>query len=169
MYVAKVAERAITGYLSPDQRSLPMNRHAAQIGTLLMDDSAIMVKTLRRLLTMKPDFDLAGMGVNGREAVDLAARLRPDLAAIDLQMSERDGSGATRLSRSRLWLDTDARRDGPTEGHDLGFLLFAAFFDWLSWGFEGTPSIRVAARVLMRIYNYNFHPAVVSFVHFWRI
>ena len=144
-------------------------RHAARICTLLMDDSAIMVKTLRQLLTMKPAIDLAGMGVNGREAVDLAAGLRPDLAAIDLQMSEMDGLGATRLIRSRLWLDPDARRDGPTEGHDLGFLLFAAFFDWRSWGFEGTPSIGVAMRELMRIYNYNFHPAVVSLVHFWRI
>jgi DNA-binding NarL/FixJ family response regulator len=81
-----------------DQRSPPRDqRHAGRIRTLLVDDSAIMVKTLRRLLTMKPDFDLVGIGGNGREAVDLAARLRPDLVLIDLRMPEMDGLEATRL------------------------------------------------------------------------
>lgn len=47
-------------------------------------------------------FELVGRARNGREAVDLAEELRPDLVVMDVEMPVMDGVEATRLLRERL-------------------------------------------------------------------
>lgn len=66
------------------------------IRVVVADDHAIVRQGLERLFATAGDIELVGMAANGREAVDLAGRLRPDLVLMDLSMAEMDGVEATR-------------------------------------------------------------------------
>ncbi len=66
------------------------------IRILLADDHKIMREGLKALLDDVPDIEVVGMATNGREAVQLAAELRPDVVVMDLNMPEMDGIEATR-------------------------------------------------------------------------
>jgi DNA-binding NarL/FixJ family response regulator len=57
---------------------------------------------VRALLAGEPDIEIIGEAENGREAVQLARRFRPDVVLIDLMMPEVDGIAATRMIRAEL-------------------------------------------------------------------
>ena len=63
---------------------------------LLVDDHKIMREGIRSLLSEEPDMEVVGEADNGREAVQLAKRLRPDLVVMDVSMPELNGIEATR-------------------------------------------------------------------------
>ncbi len=63
---------------------------------LIADDHALFRDSLKSLLEAK-DFEVVGEAKNGREAVELAKRLKPDIVLMDLSMPEVDGLTATRL------------------------------------------------------------------------
>ena len=58
---------------------------------LVVDDSAIFRAALRKFLTVDGDFDVCGEAENGREAVEKAQQLRPDLIVTDLSMPVMNG------------------------------------------------------------------------------
>lgn len=60
---------------------------------LIVDDEAPGRAKLRRLLGAEPDVIVAGEAANGREAIDLIARLQPDVVFLDVQMPLVDGFG----------------------------------------------------------------------------
>jgi DNA-binding NarL/FixJ family response regulator len=66
------------------------------IRILLADDHKIMREGLKALLDDAPDIEIVGLAANGREAVQQAAELRPDVVVMDLNMPEMDGIEATR-------------------------------------------------------------------------
>lgn len=66
------------------------------IRILLADDHKIMREGLKALLDDAPDIEIVGLAANGREAVQRAAELRPDVVVMDLNMPEMDGIEATR-------------------------------------------------------------------------
>ncbi|MBG6105190.1 response regulator [Micromonospora vinacea] len=66
------------------------------IRLLLVDDQALVRAGFRALLDAEDDLEVVAEGTNGREAVDLAGRHRPDVALIDIQMPVLDGIQATR-------------------------------------------------------------------------
>ncbi len=66
------------------------------LSVLIVDDHPIFRKGLRALLASHPELRLAGEATSGREAVQLAAELRPDLILMDLQMPGGDGISAIR-------------------------------------------------------------------------
>ena len=72
---------------------LPMNK---KIGVLLVDDHAVVRQGLRMFIEMQPDMQVLGEGSNGLEAVELSARLNPDVILLDLLMPGMDGVEATR-------------------------------------------------------------------------
>ncbi len=63
---------------------------------LIADDHALFRDGLRSLLESR-GVDVVGEAHNGREAVDQAKRLNPDIVLMDLHMPELDGLAATRL------------------------------------------------------------------------
>ena len=66
------------------------------IRVLLVDDHEMLRTTVRALLTLESDIEVAGLAAGGREAVRLARELRPDVIVMDLGMPELDGVAATR-------------------------------------------------------------------------
>jgi NarL family two-component system response regulator LiaR len=68
----------------------------ANITVLIVDDHAIVRQGLRTLLELQDDILVAGEAANGKIAVEMAARLRPDVILMDLVMPELDGIQATR-------------------------------------------------------------------------
>jgi two-component system, chemotaxis family, protein-glutamate methylesterase/glutaminase len=66
------------------------------IRVLLVDDSITQREILRRLLNDDGKFVVVAEARNGREAVDLAAELTPDIVLMDIHMPELNGVEATR-------------------------------------------------------------------------
>ena len=69
----------------------------AMLRTLIADDERPARRFLANLLAGCADVELVGEASNGREAVELIERLKPDLALLDLQMPELGGLDAARL------------------------------------------------------------------------
>ncbi|MDE3196001.1 MAG: response regulator transcription factor [Acidobacteriota bacterium] len=65
------------------------------IRILLADDHTVMRSGLRLLLERQPDFQVVGEAADGREAVDLAEKLSPDVVVIDVAMPRLNGLDAT--------------------------------------------------------------------------
>ncbi len=66
------------------------------IRLLLVDDQALFREGLHTLLSVWPDLEVVGESGNGQEALDAAARLKPDVVLMDLRMPVLDGVAATR-------------------------------------------------------------------------
>lgn len=67
------------------------------IRVLIVDDQDLLRAAFAALLRATDGIDVVGEAANGREAVDLAARLRPDVVLMDLRLPEVDGVRATEL------------------------------------------------------------------------
>lgn len=65
------------------------------IRVILVDDHAVVRAGLKAVLGGARDIEVVGEASNGREAVALADRLKPDVAVMDLSMPEMDGREAT--------------------------------------------------------------------------
>jgi DNA-binding NarL/FixJ family response regulator len=65
------------------------------IRVILVDDHAVVRAGLKAVLGGARDIEVVGEASNGREAVALAERLKPDVAIMDLSMPEMDGREAT--------------------------------------------------------------------------
>jgi DNA-binding NarL/FixJ family response regulator len=69
---------------------------------LLVDDHAIVRRSLRTLLQLEPDIEIAGEASNGREAIDLTRQLQPDVVLMDITMPTMNGIEATRAIHSEF-------------------------------------------------------------------
>ena len=63
---------------------------------LLADDHKVLRSGLRRILEEQPDLEVVGEAGDGREAVDLASSLQPDIVVMDIAMPQMNGMEATR-------------------------------------------------------------------------
>jgi DNA-binding NarL/FixJ family response regulator len=66
------------------------------IGVLLVDDQALVRSGFRMVLEAEDDLEVVGEAATGRQAIDSAHRLKPDVVLMDVRMPELDGIGATR-------------------------------------------------------------------------
>jgi hypothetical protein len=64
---------------------------------LIADDSLFIREALCNLFKREEDFDVCGEAENGKEAVEKARELRPDLILLDLSMQVMNGLDATRV------------------------------------------------------------------------
>lgn len=66
------------------------------IRVLIADDQALARDGIAAVLQTQPDIEVVGQAGNGRDAVETARRLRPDVALLDIRMPLIDGIQATR-------------------------------------------------------------------------
>jgi DNA-binding NarL/FixJ family response regulator len=83
---------------------------------LLVDDNATIRKAVRPLFDSHPKFVVCGEAEHGREAIEKAPSLRPDLIVIDLSMPVMNGLEAAPLLIKILpnvWLILFTSHDWP--------------------------------------------------------
>lgn len=78
-----------------------MNNETTTVRVLLVDDHAIVREGLRALLDDVQGMRIVGEATNGDEAVEMAARLQPDLVLMDLKMPGLPAPDAIRTIRAR--------------------------------------------------------------------
>jgi DNA-binding NarL/FixJ family response regulator len=66
---------------------------------LIADDHAVVRVGLRALIQVQPGWQVVGEATTGREAVELARRLKPDVAVLDFTLPELNGLEAARQIR----------------------------------------------------------------------
>ncbi|MCC7176349.1 MAG: response regulator transcription factor [Bryobacterales bacterium] len=67
-----------------------------KIRVLLADDHVLVRRGFLMILNTEPDMEVVGEAANGREAVELAIKLRPEVVVMDVAMPELNGIEATR-------------------------------------------------------------------------
>jgi two-component system response regulator DesR len=73
------------------------------IRVVIAEDQAMVRGALAALLAIEGDIEIAGQAQNGREALDLVAKLAPDIVLTDIEMPELTGLElAAELKRRRL-------------------------------------------------------------------
>jgi DNA-binding NarL/FixJ family response regulator len=72
------------------------------IRILCVDDHPLLREGVAALMEDQEDMTIAGSATNGREAVDMFARLRPDLTLMDLRMPDMSGIRAITLIREQF-------------------------------------------------------------------
>ncbi len=70
-----------------------MNR---KMRILLADDHSVVRQGFRMILSAQPDFEVVAEAANGREAVEMAEKTKPDVVVMDVSMPELNGIEATR-------------------------------------------------------------------------
>jgi DNA-binding NarL/FixJ family response regulator len=67
-----------------------------KIRILLADDHPMFLEGLVSILGASPDFEVVGVAKTGKEVVDLAEQLQPDIVLMDVHMPEQNGIESTR-------------------------------------------------------------------------
>lgn len=104
-----------------------------RVRVLIVDDSAFFRRRIREQLETSQQILIAGEATNGREAIEMAARLEPDLITMDVAMPEMDGISAVREIMQRnptdILMISSLTRDGARATLDA---LEAGAVDFLS-------------------------------------
>lgn len=80
---------------------LPAEDSRRPLRVLIVDDHLLYAEALSQLLR-EQELDVVGTAGDGRQALAVAAELRPDLVLMDIEMPLMDGITATRRIRERL-------------------------------------------------------------------
>ena len=67
----------------------------------IVDDHELTRESLQNMLSDEPDIEIVGEAANGRQALSLCSRFRPDLILMDVRMPVMDGLAATKEIKQR--------------------------------------------------------------------
>jgi DNA-binding NarL/FixJ family response regulator len=76
--------------------------HPMPKSVLVVDDNAIIRRMLCHLFASEADFEVCGEAENGRDAIEKAQALHPDLVVMDLSMPVMNGIDAARALKKSL-------------------------------------------------------------------
>ncbi len=96
------ADDRFTALASPQAAGSESRSVRARLRVLLADDHEIVRQGLASLLSEEDTVEIVGEAANGREAVDLAGRLRPDVVIMDMSMPVMNGDEAARQIKKDL-------------------------------------------------------------------
>jgi DNA-binding NarL/FixJ family response regulator len=74
----------------------------ASLRILVVDDQLLYAEAISVLLDQQDGLEVVGIARDGREAIERALALRPDVVLMDIKMPRLDGISATRRIRRRL-------------------------------------------------------------------
>ena len=131
---------------------------------LITDDHGVVRQGLRMFLSLDPDIQVVGEAQDGREALEMARELQPDVVLMDLLMPVMDGISATEAIRKELpdvevvaltSVLEDASVTGAVRAGAIGYLLKDTDSEELSRAIKAASEGRVhlapeAAARLMR-------------------
>jgi NarL family two-component system response regulator LiaR len=134
------------------------------IRVLITDDHGVVRQGLRMFLSRDPEVEVVGEAANGREAVEMARGLEPDVVLMDLLMPVMDGISATEAIRAEMpgvevialtSVLEDASVTGAVRAGAIGYLLKDTDTDELRRAIKAAAEGRVhlapeAAARLMR-------------------
>src|ERR1700674_1354470 len=124
---------------------------------LLVDDNSAVRSLVRRLFELEPDFEISGEAENGRDAIEKAENLKPDLIILDLAMPVMNGLDAAPLLRkvvpdARLILFT------VSEGREVERLARAAGIHAVVSKNRGPAKLILHAQALLASMEQEHHP-----------
>ncbi|MBE9006403.1 response regulator transcription factor [Fortiea sp. LEGE XX443] len=130
------------------------------IKVLLVDDQNLIRQGLKALLELESDLEIVGEAENGEVAVELVAKLQPDVVLMDMRMPIMDGVAATREIHQRFsdtkilvltTFDNDEYVTAALQNGAMGYLL------------KDTPSeeLAVAIRAVHKGYT-QLGPGIVK-------
>jgi len=67
-----------------------------RVRVLIVDDSAVVREGIHELLALEDDIEVVGEAEDGREAIEQASHLRPDVVLVDVNLPSLSGIDATR-------------------------------------------------------------------------
>jgi pilus assembly protein CpaE len=74
---------------------IPQGKQQEMIRVLLVDDIPETRENIRKLLAFEPDLEVVGAAGTGREGLQLAKELKPDIVLMDINMPDMNGIEAT--------------------------------------------------------------------------
>jgi two-component system NarL family response regulator len=110
------------------------------VRVVIVEDQRIVRELLSAMLTGEPNITVVGQADNGREALELAERLRPDILLLDIALPDLDGIAVMQILRSRrpetrviaLSIHDEARLvEGMIDAGASGYVLKSAAMDEL--------------------------------------
>ena len=125
---------------------------------LLVDDNAVVRSFLRQLFESQPDFEISGEAENGRDAVEKAEKLKPDLIILDLIMPVMTGLNAAPLLK-QLLPDTLIILFTQQEGSEVERLAQAAGIDAVVSKSQAASELVLKAQALLASIEQEHDPA----------
>ncbi len=125
---------------------------------LLVDDNAVVRSFVRQLFESQPDFEISGEAENGRDAVEKAENLKPDLIILDLIMPVMNGLDAAPLLK-RLLPDTLIILFTQQEGSEVERLARAAGIDTVVSKIQAASELVLKAQALLASTEQEHDPA----------
>lgn len=120
------------------------------VRVLVVDDSGFFRRRVTEMLNADPSLEVVGTAANGKEAIEQAATLHPDVITMDIEMPEMDGITATRrimqTHPTSIIMFSSLTTDGAKATLDA---LDAGALDFLPKRFEDISSDREEARKLL--------------------
>lgn len=86
------------------------------IKVLVVDDSSFFRKRIVEVIDLHPQLEVIGQAANGKEAIEKAKELRPDIITMDVEMPEMNGIEAThaisKIIRTKIIMFSSLTKDG---------------------------------------------------------